>query len=95
MSLTNSVSLSSKRRYHVANKKINDNEEVKEGNEYDYIDWSFTLLEFIPAIREWVQAIVNHAPSYGKTKQKDHVHQFSLKLVVPIATFGKRHWEEM
>ena len=23
----------------------------------------------------------NHAPSYGKTKQKDNVHQFAFQLV--------------
>ena len=60
---------------------INDSEEVQEGNEYDYIDWSFTLLEFLPTIHECVQAIVNHASSYDKTKQKDHAHQFALQLV--------------
>ena len=56
-------------------------EEVKVGNEHDYIDWSFTLLEFLPTIHEYVQAIVNHAHSYDKTEQKDHVHQFALQLV--------------
>ena len=80
MSFVNSVSLCSKRR-NVANKKLNDSEEVKEGNEYDYTDCSFTLLQFLPAIYECVQARVNHAPSYGKIKQKVHIHQFALQLV--------------
>ena len=60
---------------------MNDSEEVKEGNEYDYTDCSFTLLQFLPTIYECVQAIVNHAPSYGKIKQKVHIHQFALQLV--------------
>ena len=37
---------------------MNDSEEVKEGNEYDYIDWSSTLLDFLPAVHKCVQAIV-------------------------------------
>ena len=80
MSFVNSVSLCSKRRY-VANKEMNDSEEVKEGSDYDYIDWYFTLLESLPTIHKYVQAIVNHAPSFGETKLKDHVHQFTLQLV--------------
>ena len=50
---------------YVANKKMNDSEEVKERNEYDYIDWSSTLLDFLPTIHKCMQAIVNDASSYG------------------------------
>lgn len=38
-------------------------------------------MEFLPTIHECVPAIVNHAPRHGKTKQKDHDHQFAMQLV--------------
>ena len=32
-------------------------------------------------IHEYVQAIVNHVPSYDKTKQRGYINQFALQLV--------------
>ena len=48
---------------------------------YDYDDWEFILLEYLPTVHECVLSIVHHSPSYGSIKQKDHIHQFSLRLI--------------
>jgi hypothetical protein len=49
--------------------------------EFDYDDWLYTMLDKLPTMAECVQCINQHAPTYGSSKQKDHIHQFSLRLI--------------
>ena len=48
-----------------------------DSTDYEYDDWDFTLLENLPTVHECVLAIVQHALSYGKAKQKQHIRKLA------------------
>ena len=48
---------------------------------FSYDDWMFLMLDNLPTLAECVQTIVNYAPRYGSNIQKDHIHQFSIRLL--------------
>lgn len=49
--------------------------------DYNYDDWTYLLLDSLPTEAECVQAVQHHAAKYGTTTQKNHIHQFSLRLL--------------
>ena len=58
----------------------NDGQRNLTNDDYDYDDWMYALLEKLPTVAECVQAILHHASSYGTNRQKDHIHQFALRI---------------
>ena len=49
--------------------------------DYEYDNWLFITLDSFPTVGQCVQAIATYAPSYGGTKQKDHVHEFCKQIL--------------
>ena len=56
---------------------------------YDNDDWMYVLLDKLPTVAEYVQAIYQHTSAYGTNKQKYHIHQFSLRITDLWKAFGR------